>query len=200
MGCAAGCILYLIRGMWMSPKSERLYGGIMLLKKRAPILGGKIQIICRQFRSLGRFVFNIQLRTDLHQEQVRHDKPNHRRWCYWWFARIQSRSQNCLQERHFRSPVLGGHRSCGDGHDQISTKTAALNAKRNVRKIDEDEKKIVRENASRYVQSDRRGHRKQQECYRDVNHFDLYFFISVNILQFVICIKSYSIQYFRLYL
>lgn len=40
MGCAAGCILYLIRGMWLSPKSERLYGGIMLLKKRAPILGG----------------------------------------------------------------------------------------------------------------------------------------------------------------
>lgn len=42
MGCAAGCLLYLVRGMWLSPKSERLYGGIMLLKKRAPILGGNL--------------------------------------------------------------------------------------------------------------------------------------------------------------
>ena len=42
MGCAAGCLIYLVRGMWLSPKSERLYGGVMLLKKRAPILGGKL--------------------------------------------------------------------------------------------------------------------------------------------------------------
>lgn len=42
MGCAAGCLIYLVRGMWLSPKSERLYGGIMLLKKRAPILGGNL--------------------------------------------------------------------------------------------------------------------------------------------------------------
>lgn len=27
MGCFAGCILYFIRGMWYSPKKERLYGG-----------------------------------------------------------------------------------------------------------------------------------------------------------------------------
>ena len=26
--------------MWYSPKSERFYGGIHLLKKRAPVLGG----------------------------------------------------------------------------------------------------------------------------------------------------------------
>jgi len=42
MGCAAGCLIYLVRGMWLSPKSERLYGGVMLLKKRAPILGGNL--------------------------------------------------------------------------------------------------------------------------------------------------------------
>lgn len=40
MGCVAGCIFYMLRGMWYSPKSERFYGGVMLLKKRAPILGG----------------------------------------------------------------------------------------------------------------------------------------------------------------
>jgi len=40
MGCVAGCILYFIRGMWYAPKANRAYGGIMLLKKRAPILGG----------------------------------------------------------------------------------------------------------------------------------------------------------------
>ena len=40
MGCAAGVILYFIRGMWYAPKREKFMGGIMLLKKRAPILGG----------------------------------------------------------------------------------------------------------------------------------------------------------------
>ena len=40
MGCAAGVILYFIRGMWYAPKKEKFMGGIMLLKKRAPILGG----------------------------------------------------------------------------------------------------------------------------------------------------------------
>jgi import inner membrane translocase subunit TIM17 len=33
-------VLYLIRGMWYAPKKEKFMGGIMLLKKRAPILGG----------------------------------------------------------------------------------------------------------------------------------------------------------------
>jgi import inner membrane translocase subunit TIM17 len=40
MGCVAGVIIYCIRGMWYAPKRERLMGGIQLLKKRAPILGG----------------------------------------------------------------------------------------------------------------------------------------------------------------
>jgi len=40
MGCVAGVILYFIRGMWYAPKKERIAGGINLLKKRAPILGG----------------------------------------------------------------------------------------------------------------------------------------------------------------
>lgn len=40
MGCFAGCIAYFIRGMWFSPKKERFYGGVLLLKRRAPVLGG----------------------------------------------------------------------------------------------------------------------------------------------------------------
>ena len=45
MGCVAGTIIYFIRGMWFAPKRERLMGGIQLLKKRAPILGGIIFLI-----------------------------------------------------------------------------------------------------------------------------------------------------------
>lgn len=40
MGCAAGCIIYFIRGSWYAPRKEKFYSGITLLKKRAPILGG----------------------------------------------------------------------------------------------------------------------------------------------------------------
>jgi mitochondrial import inner membrane translocase subunit TIM17 len=41
MGCVAGVIFYFIRGVWYAPKREKIMGGITLLKKRAPILGGK---------------------------------------------------------------------------------------------------------------------------------------------------------------
>lgn len=44
MGCFAGCIAYFIRGMWFSPKKEKFYGGIVLLKKRAPVLGGSFAL------------------------------------------------------------------------------------------------------------------------------------------------------------
>lgn len=40
MGCVAGVIVYFIRGVWYAPKREKIMGGISLLKKRAPILGG----------------------------------------------------------------------------------------------------------------------------------------------------------------
>lgn len=68
MGCAAGCLIYLVRGMWLSPKSERLYGGVMLLKKRAPILGGNLSNLLRFFWSLGRIIFNIKLRVDINKK------------------------------------------------------------------------------------------------------------------------------------
>lgn len=59
MGCFAGCLAYFIRGMWFSPKKERFYGGVLLLKRRAPVLGGNtiILILNRKFRFVGRIVF-----------------------------------------------------------------------------------------------------------------------------------------------
>lgn len=44
MGCFAGCIAYFIRGVYFSPKSERFVGGIKLLKRRAPVLGGSFAL------------------------------------------------------------------------------------------------------------------------------------------------------------
>ena len=57
MGCSAVCIIYFVKGfsfiilkiplqfkisgMWFAPKKERLFGGMMLLKKRSPVLGGR---------------------------------------------------------------------------------------------------------------------------------------------------------------
>ena len=61
MGCAAGCILYFFRGMWLSPRSERFYGGIMLLKKRAPILGGNYQSNVQAVSDYGQDFFPYQI-------------------------------------------------------------------------------------------------------------------------------------------
>ena len=44
MGCVAGVIVYFIRGAWYAPKREKIMGGISLLKKRAPILGGSFAL------------------------------------------------------------------------------------------------------------------------------------------------------------
>lgn len=40
MGCLMGAVWHFCRGMYFSPKSEKFYGGIMMMKKRAPILAG----------------------------------------------------------------------------------------------------------------------------------------------------------------
>jgi len=37
----------------------------MLLKKRAPILGGKFKFYFRQLRLMGRIVFNLELRFNI---------------------------------------------------------------------------------------------------------------------------------------
>lgn len=70
MGCAAGCIIYFAKGslfllaqvfsfllgMWFAPKRERLFGGMMLLKKRSPVLGGLTYLIFELLSfSLGSF-------------------------------------------------------------------------------------------------------------------------------------------------
>ena len=45
MGCLMGAVWHFARGMYFSPKSQKFYGGIMMLKKRAPILAGIMSII-----------------------------------------------------------------------------------------------------------------------------------------------------------
>lgn len=40
MGCLMGAVWHFLRGMYHSPKSEKTFGGIMMMKKRAPILAG----------------------------------------------------------------------------------------------------------------------------------------------------------------
>ena len=37
-------VLKIQSGMWYSPRKERLFGGVMLLKKRAPVLGGSFAL------------------------------------------------------------------------------------------------------------------------------------------------------------
>jgi mitochondrial import inner membrane translocase subunit TIM17 len=44
MGCLFGSIIYALKGMWYAPMSQRLYGGLVLLKKRAPVLGGSFAL------------------------------------------------------------------------------------------------------------------------------------------------------------
>lgn len=44
IGLGMGSFFYFIRGCYYSPKSERIFGGITLLKKRAPILGGSFAL------------------------------------------------------------------------------------------------------------------------------------------------------------
>lgn len=41
MGCVGGAIFHFFKGAYNSPKSERFYGGIMMLKKRGPLVAGK---------------------------------------------------------------------------------------------------------------------------------------------------------------
>eukprot|EP00947_MAST-08B_sp_MAST-8B-sp1_P005820 g5820.t1 len=44
MGCAGGSIWYAVKGMRNSPAGERLRGGMMAVKARAPILGGNFAV------------------------------------------------------------------------------------------------------------------------------------------------------------
>lgn len=40
MGCLMGAAWHFLRGVYYAPKSEKAFGGIMMMKKRAPILAG----------------------------------------------------------------------------------------------------------------------------------------------------------------
>jgi import inner membrane translocase subunit TIM17 len=46
--------------MWFSPKNERFYGGISLLKKRAPVLGGSFAMWAGLFGMTECFLVHIR--------------------------------------------------------------------------------------------------------------------------------------------
>lgn len=59
MGCLMGAAWHFGRGMYYSPKSEKFFGGIMMMKKRAPILAGKNCFKNRQLRNVGRNILTF---------------------------------------------------------------------------------------------------------------------------------------------
>ena len=63
MGCVAGCFIHFIRGCWYSPRKERLFGGILMMKKRAPVLGGSFvcYIYIKFMLNYTQFTLNIYL-------------------------------------------------------------------------------------------------------------------------------------------
>ena len=64
MGCCAGCILYFVKGMWFAPKKERLFGGVMLLKKRSPVLGGSFALWGGLFSSMDCLLIHLRNKED----------------------------------------------------------------------------------------------------------------------------------------
>jgi import inner membrane translocase subunit TIM17 len=45
MGCVMGAVFHFARGVLLSTSGEKLFGGISCLKKRAPLLAGRINYI-----------------------------------------------------------------------------------------------------------------------------------------------------------
>ena len=66
LGCASGAIMYFIKGMWNSPKKEKMAGAFRHVARRAPVLGGIWCItLNRQFCALGRRILNSRLLSAL---------------------------------------------------------------------------------------------------------------------------------------
>ena len=49
LGITSGAILYFIRGMILSPRNQRIFGGIAHVRDRAPVLGGSFALWCGSF-------------------------------------------------------------------------------------------------------------------------------------------------------
>lgn len=129
MGCFAGCIAYFVRGTWFSPKNERFYGGILLLKRRAPILGGSKH----HFISLGSFALwgGLFSMTDCALIHLRNKEDYLNPIAAGFFTGgflairgiqysvIGSWCQSCPQKRHIRRYHLGNDSIGRGGHDKI---------------------------------------------------------------------------------
>ena len=68
MGCLMGAAWHFCRGMYFSPKSEKFFGGIMMMKKRAPILAGKSTDILRQLRNVGWDILDLRVHSHVLQK------------------------------------------------------------------------------------------------------------------------------------
>ena len=138
----------------------------------------------RQFRIMGRTFFHIKLRPDFNKEQIRHHQSDHRGWCNRRIAGIQIWSENSIQERSIRISLFSSNRSGWTGNDQIPEKAATWDSEWDVRAIGEDEKKRVRKDASRYVQSEWWGYREQprRSFCLNVSYFILFSFIFLSFL------------------
>lgn len=68
MGCLMGAVWHFCRGMYYSPKSEKFFGGIMMMKRRAPILAGKELFKLRQLRHVGWNLLIVRVHTDVFQK------------------------------------------------------------------------------------------------------------------------------------
>lgn len=44
MGCLMGSVIYFVKGFWYAADSQKSRGGIKLLSKRAPVLGGSFAL------------------------------------------------------------------------------------------------------------------------------------------------------------
>ena len=68
MGCLMGAAWHFCRGMYFSPKSEKFFGGIMMMKRRAPILAGKKLYKLRQLRNVGWNIFIGRMQLNVFQK------------------------------------------------------------------------------------------------------------------------------------
>jgi len=64
MGCTGGTLWYLARGIYNSPRKQRLRGGINFMKHRAPMLGGSFALWAGTFGTVECTLIALRRRDD----------------------------------------------------------------------------------------------------------------------------------------
>jgi import inner membrane translocase subunit TIM17 len=52
IGCIGGSLWYFLKGMWNAPRRQRILGGLMHVRNRAPFLGGSFAMWGGVFSSI----------------------------------------------------------------------------------------------------------------------------------------------------